>query len=181
MSAGTIAATSLALNFILVCCAIIAARVTWVHFRARAVLDWLAQFNTRDFLEADDMVCSLVDGKDPETLVERINEKAEYRIAVTLALSFVLQAATAAKMGLMHRETLERYAVHIVPYYWESLKPWIDYRRRHNSAPMYHDIEWLANEIARKRKKLFPKMDRDFMSSQRQTRDRSESARSLEA
>lgn len=149
-----IAVASLALNVVLVWCTVIAGRAAWLHFRGGAVLAWLAQFNTKEFLEADEIVCSLVDDQDPSTLVERINAKPEHRVAVTYVLSFVSQAAQAARVGLMHKKTLMRYTVFIIPYYYHSLLPWIEARRAYRGEPdLYADIDWLVNEIQASRKR----------------------------
>jgi len=159
-----IAICSLVLNFILVCCVVVAGRAAWIHFRGGAVLDWLSHFNTREFFESDEIVCSLVDEKDPSTLVDRINERPENRIAVTHVLSSATHAATAAKLKLMHRRSLMRYTVFIIPYYWEKLSPWIEARRKYRGEPyLYADLEWLANEIKRNRDALFTELRRKGM------------------
>ncbi|MBD3257233.1 DUF4760 domain-containing protein [candidate division GN15 bacterium] len=160
-----IAIVSLALNLVVVCSTLIAGRAAWVHFRGGGTLNWLAQFNSREFFEADEIVCLLVDGQDRSTLVKRINEKAEFRIAVTYVLSFSLQAATATKLGLIDKNTLMRYTVFVIPYYWDNLRPWIEARREfRNERCLYADLEWLANEIKRNKDRTFSDLRRSAIS-----------------
>ncbi len=163
----SVAVVSLLINVLLVAATVFTMRVAWKHFTSRAVLDWLTQFNTYEFFKSDERVCSLVDDEDSTTpLVDRINERPENITAVTHVLSYALQAATATKYKLMNKKFLMRFSVFIVPFYWDTLRPWIEHRRKFRKEPyLYADLEWLAEEIKTHKEEIFADLKENSIRS----------------
>ena len=134
----------LSCNIVVAGCALYVAHRANVHFKLRNVFDWGTQVNSEEFLKHFQVVAKLIDCKDPDSLVSRIeSDPKNSKISVAYVLNVMEQAATAAHFGFLERDLLVRYVKFHIPYLHEGLQPWIKYRRKTGDQDLFKDFDWL--------------------------------------
>lgn len=133
------------LNLIVVATGVFAVFKAIKHFKLRSLYDqWLIAL-TDDYhnhkLEVDEFIDS---GVEDVKMVEQIKNNTSLRRSANYFLDWWEIKAISIKFNIMNRKLVIRMSYHQIIYYFDNLRPWIQYRRNspHHEL-IYHDFEWL--------------------------------------
>lgn len=133
------------LNLIVVATGVFVAFKAIKHFKLRSLYDqWLIAL-TDDYhdhkLEVDEFIESEIeDGK----MVEQIKNNTSLRRSVNYILDWWGIKAICIKFNIMNRKLAIRLSYHQIIYYFDNLRPWIQYRQKSSHHELiYHDFRWL--------------------------------------
>jgi len=117
------------------------------HFKMRNLYDqWIIALSDdyhKHFVNVIALIESEISG---EAIIEKIKNDNSLRKSVNYVLDYWSIKATSIRFNVVDRKLAIRMAYHQILYYFDNLRPWIQYRQEStNHELIYHDFEWLYN------------------------------------